>query len=228
MVYDPSRPVTTQETVPLLDPTGATVPGATLAGAVTVDLDSAEITRNNSRRLWVQGGTLTDPLNATTLPGPNGVGSKYGFGALRCATDNWNGDNVEWIGFPTNTSHVFCYYYAVTPAPTPGTIIVQKTLAQPDTATHTFRFLGNISYSPNPYPSQDSGYFDLKVVDGKAGAISFDRAAVPPAASRGPSRSRRRPAGSWTGSIARARKAAAARSSSRAERRPSSSPAVTR
>ena len=41
----------------------------------------------------------------------------YGFAALRCAIDNLNGDNVEWIGYPSGASHVFCYAYYVKPPP---------------------------------------------------------------------------------------------------------------
>ncbi|MFC6239237.1 hypothetical protein [Longivirga aurantiaca] len=51
------------------------------------------------------------------------------FGALRCAIDNLNGDNVERIGFPQGSRHVFCYYNAVTPPPDAGTIVVRKQLA---------------------------------------------------------------------------------------------------
>jgi hypothetical protein len=39
-------------------------------------------------------------------------------GALRCATDNVNGDNVEYIRFPDNVEHVYCFAYYVQPPPT--------------------------------------------------------------------------------------------------------------
>ena len=56
---------------------------------------------------------------------------EYGFGALRCAIDNLNGDNVEWIQFPAGSRHVYCYAYYVTPPPTSGTIIVRKQVTDP-------------------------------------------------------------------------------------------------
>ena len=62
------------------------------------------------------------PIPSSTSPYPG----EYGFGALRCAIDNLNGDNVEWIGFPQGSKHVFCYAYYVKPPPTSGTIIVRK------------------------------------------------------------------------------------------------------
>ena len=87
--------------------------------------------------MWVEGGTPTDPLNAN----PN-----VGFGALRCAQDALNGDNVDAVTFPQASTHVFCYYYLVTPPPPPGTITIVKHVlgAQSD----TFPFQGNISYNP--------------------------------------------------------------------------------
>ena len=51
----------------------------------------------------------------------------YGFAALRCATDNLNGDNVEFIAYPVGgVNHVFCFAYYVSPAPKPGKIIVDE------------------------------------------------------------------------------------------------------
>ena len=32
--------------------------------------------------------------------------------------DNVNGDNVEWIGYPSGMTHVFCYAFYVQPPPT--------------------------------------------------------------------------------------------------------------
>ena len=48
--------------------------------------------------------------------------------SARCAArvDVLNGDNVEWIGYPTGAKHVFCYAYYVVPPPTSGTIVVRK------------------------------------------------------------------------------------------------------
>ncbi len=70
--------------------------------------------------LWTQGGTKADPLLNSVF------GNDYGFGALRCSVDNLNGDNVEWIGSASGTHHVFCYYCAVQPPPSAGTIIVHR------------------------------------------------------------------------------------------------------
>ena len=120
------------------------------------------------------GREVNDPLGNGAFPG------KYGFGALRCAIDNLNGDNVEFVSYPKDASHVFCYYYAVSPRLTPGTIIVKKQITPGDPATQTFRFIGNISYDPNPNSSRGTGYFSLKVEQGKEASISFDRAEVLP------------------------------------------------
>ena len=94
----------------------------------------------------------------------------YGFGALRCATDNLNGDNVEWISYPPDTTHVFCFAYYVKPAPTSGTITVRKEVSlPPDTPAQKLRFTGNISYANNE--------FFLTVVERQdRRAISFIRA----------------------------------------------------
>jgi len=86
------------------------------------------------------GGTPSAPLN--------GLGEQYGFAALRCAMDNVNGDNVEWIGFPSGASHVFCYAFYVQPPPTAGTIVIQKSLAEALPAPQSFDFAGSVSYNP--------------------------------------------------------------------------------
>ena len=93
----------------------------------------------DSSSLWAQGGTPGAPLN--------GLDDVYGFGALRCAIDNHNGDNVEWISYPKKDTHVFCYYYAVTPAPQEGTIVVKKQLGDGTTDSVKFLFEGNVSYN---------------------------------------------------------------------------------
>ena len=72
---------------------------------MTIELTPQERAQaNQASQLWAQGGTPTDPVLAQKFPGP-----QYGFGGLRCATDNLNGDNVEYIFFPTGVQHVFCY-----------------------------------------------------------------------------------------------------------------------
>jgi hypothetical protein len=91
----------------------------------------------------------------------------YGLGALRCAIDNLNADNVEYVGFPSGTRSVFCHYYAVSPAPY-GTINVTKNTTNGNTST-TFPFHGSVSF--NNIPVQ--GYFALQSPQ----TMTFTRAA---------------------------------------------------
>ncbi len=147
-VTHPNQSVATQASVPQLDPQG-TPTGQNIAGATTITLTQQQAALAQRRGLWVQGGTLADPLNNGTF----GTGT-YAFAALRCGIDNLNGDNVEWVGYPSGVTHLFCYYYAVTPAPGFGTIRVIKALASGTPATATFPFHGNVSYNPG-------GVFDL-------------------------------------------------------------------
>jgi len=152
-----SPPFATQASVPLLDTSGNPT-GSTIAGAVTTTLTQAQVTQAANHQLWVQGGTTTDPLGNTAFP------NQYAFGALRCAIDNLNGDNVEWVGFPTGQTHVFCYYYAVSQAPAPGVITVAKVLTNAGVSTPTFPFTGTVSYNPN-------GAFDVTA----GSSVSFTR-----------------------------------------------------
>ncbi len=138
-----SPPFTSQASVPLLDTKGNPT-GSTIAGAVTTTLTQAQVTQASNHQLWLQGGTTTDPLGS----GAFGAG-KYGFGALRCAVDNLNGDNVEWVGFPSGQTHVFCYYYAVTPPKPAATVTVVKQLGQGAESPEIFHFRGDISYNAN-------------------------------------------------------------------------------
>jgi hypothetical protein len=66
----------------------------TIAGATEVELTADQLALAQAGALWIQGGTETDPVLDAQYP------SAYGFGALRCATDNVNGDNVEYIEMP--------------------------------------------------------------------------------------------------------------------------------
>jgi hypothetical protein len=136
-----SPPFTTRPSVPLLD-TNGNATGSSIAGAVTTTLTSAQVTQAANHQLWVQGGTFGDPLGTATF------GNRYAFGALRCAVDNLNGDNVEWAGFPSGQTHVFCYYYAVDQTPKSGTITIAKVLTNPGASTPTFPFTGTVSYNP--------------------------------------------------------------------------------
>lgn len=131
--------VITGASTPLLSSDGLPT-GDTLPGAVTVQLTADELAAANSPYgLWVQGGTPAAPLN--------GQQDQYGFAALRCSQDAVNGDNVEAIFFPSGQHHVFCFYYAVTPPPQSGTIVVQKQIANASNGTGTFRFDGSLSYA---------------------------------------------------------------------------------
>ena len=102
-----------------------------------------------SNRLWLQGGTTTDPV----LYGDPQFAGRYGFGALRCAIDDLNGDNVETIQFPTGPRHMFCYAYYVTPPPSSGTIVIRKQV-EGARRRETFHYTGNLSYNAG-------GAFDL-------------------------------------------------------------------
>ncbi|MFZ4721063.1 MAG: prealbumin-like fold domain-containing protein [Ilumatobacteraceae bacterium] len=137
-----NRRVTTTAATALLDdqgnPTGVDIPGA-----VTFDLTANEASlASQKNKFWVMGGTPTEPLNAQE--------GTYGFGALRCAKDNLNGDNVEWIGFPSGATHVFCYAFYVKPPPEAGIINIRKQLANGRTlpADISFPFDGNLSFNP--------------------------------------------------------------------------------
>jgi hypothetical protein len=157
-----SPTIWTQDTIPLRDGLGRPVGSSTIAGATTIQLTPAQVQlAAASSRLWIQGGTPTLPI---TDP------ETYAFGALRCATDNLNGDNVEWISYPPNTLHVFCFAYYVKPAPTSGTIEVVKESTLPaGTPSQRVRFTGNISY--------DNNEFFLTTSTGKPGRAEFIRAA---------------------------------------------------
>jgi hypothetical protein len=165
-VANPSTISAPTATVPLLDDQGQ--PTGTLEGATTVVLTADQVDASTHQGLWIQGGLFRDPLMFNTSANP---GNTQGFGALRCAIDNLNGDNVEWIGFPSSTRHVFCYFYTVDPAPTAGTIIVRKQTT-PGSNTHTFHFTGNISYN------SDNSFVLEDVSPGNPKSITFVRGAT--------------------------------------------------
>lgn len=84
------------------------------------------------------------------------------FAALRCATDNLNGDNVEYVFFPAGVKHVFCYELLVNPAPTSGLITIEKQVIGGPAGEHpAFPFSGNISYDPNGFQLSDGGSVDF-------------------------------------------------------------------
>lgn len=159
--------IVTRASTPLLNSTGGST-GRSLAGAVTIDLTSAEFGSASQHDLWLQGGLPNDPVLYQTYP------DQYAFGALRCAIDNLNGDNVEYVAFPQGTTHVFCFAYYVSPAPTAGTIVVRKEVdpaGDPD--RHGFQFGGSLSYNPG-------GAFSINAGPGDPGSVSFIRAAGTP------------------------------------------------
>jgi Domain of unknown function DUF11 len=160
-----STSIITKSSTPLLNDQGQQTGSQTIAGAVTITLTTAQAElAAKSSALWIQGGTPTDPVLNVDNPG------QYGFGALRCGIDNLNGDNVEWIAYPTGARHVFCYAYYVKPPPTSGTIIVKKQVDAPGgQPSQSFRFLGNISYTPDQS-------FNLSAAPGKPGQTTFYRA----------------------------------------------------
>ena len=63
---------------------------------MTIGLNRDQVDASAGNHLWLQGGTPTDPV----LFGDPQFAGRYGFGALRCAIDDLNGDNVETIQFP--------------------------------------------------------------------------------------------------------------------------------
>src|SRR3954471_8153285 len=161
-----STDVTTLGSVAGRDSQGRILPGTSIAGATTIELTATQAAlAARSSSLWIQGGTPTDPI----LAGIPAFADQFGFGALRCAIDNLNGDNVEWIQFPAGSHHVYCYAYYVTPPPTSGTIVIRKQVTSPANADQTFTFEGNISYTPDHR-------FPLKVANGNVPSQTFFRA----------------------------------------------------
>jgi uncharacterized repeat protein (TIGR01451 family) len=161
-----SDSVVTQASIPLLNASGADT-GRDLQGAVRIVLTQNQLNLAARTQLWIQGGTTTDPVLDGVYP------QQYGFGALRCAIDDYNGDNVESIQFPTGARNVFCYAYYVTPPPTSGTIVMRKEVDAPaGTDANDFVFGGNLSFNA-------TGEFDLNAAPGQPASQTFYRAAVP-------------------------------------------------
>jgi uncharacterized repeat protein (TIGR01451 family) len=164
-----STSIVTQASTNLLNTTGGNVPGQSIAGATTIQLTNAQRDQASRSALWVQGGTPTDPVLAGPFPGP-----RYGFGTLRCATDNLNGDNVEFVFFPQGVTHVFCYAYYVTPSPTAGEITIKKqVVGGPGGASFLFNGTGagNLSFDPNGFRLADGGSQDFFRAGGVNGAV---------------------------------------------------------
>jgi uncharacterized repeat protein (TIGR01451 family) len=167
-----STSIVTRTSTNLLTQTGSNVAGQSVAGAVTINLSSAERDQASRSALWVQGGIPADPVLAgpTFFPGP-----QYGFGTLRCATDNLNGDNVEYVFFPTGVTHVFCYAYYVRPPSMSGIITIRKRVLNAPAGTNpSFLFNGtnpgNLSFDPNGFTlanNQEEDFF-------RAGGVAWN------------------------------------------------------
>jgi uncharacterized repeat protein (TIGR01451 family) len=158
-VTDPySTAINTDASTPLLDQNAKQIDHETLDGATTIELTNAQRQQaNTGSQLWAQGGTPTDPVLATPFPGP-----EFGFGALRCATDDLNGDNVEYIYFPAGVTHVFCYGIYVKPPPTSGLITIKKKVVDaPANTTPSFPFNGDLSFDPNGFNLSDGQSMDF-------------------------------------------------------------------
>ena len=161
--------ITTAASTAWLDSHGNAT-GRTIDGAVTIALtpEQAQKATSGGRNLWVQGGTPTAPLN--------GRQADLGYGALRCGIDALNGDNVEYLHISRNTSHTFCFYYAVTPPPTAGEIVVHKEVTSGATGTSHAVFTGNVPYGDTDGNGEND--FTLDATSGRSDSESFIRGAV--------------------------------------------------
>ncbi len=171
IVTNPFRraPIVTKVSTPLLDQDGVRIDRLPIFGAVTIELSKQERQQaSNPDQLWAQGGTPTDPVLAKKYPGP-----KYAFGALRCATDNLNGDNVEYIYFPAGVRHVFCYAYYVKPAPTAGVITIKKQVTgAPPGENPSFPFTGSVSYDPSGFELSNGDHIDFYRAGGASWTVT--------------------------------------------------------
>ena len=154
--YDTS--IVTRNSTPLLDEDARPVTGQSLTGATTIELSADQVRQAaQGSSLWAQGGTPSDPVLAQKFPGP-----QYGFGTLRCATDNLNGDNVEYIFFPQGVRHVFCYGLYVKPPPTTGIITIKKVVSGAPAGTNAaFPFSGTLSFNPDGFQLTDGASQDF-------------------------------------------------------------------
>ncbi|NBV90428.1 MAG: hypothetical protein EBR84_03370, partial [Actinobacteria bacterium] len=154
-VRSPFLSATTVSSIPELDAFGNDT-GRTISGAITFNLTPAQITGLSNRTSWVQGGVPGSPLNGN---------ANVAFGTLRCAIDNANADNVEWLGTSGGSRHMYCYAYYVDTAEKSGTIVVRKVVPKGG-AGISFGFGGDLSFTPG-------GKFSLAA----GGSQSFIRAA---------------------------------------------------
>lgn len=137
-VADLNGTATTQTSTPELDDLGNPT-GRFIDGAATMQLNETQLAIvTGSGNLTAQGGIPGAPLNGT---------DNRAFGILRCATDDKNGDNVEYVDFPAGAKHVYCYAYYVDTTPEAGTITVKKDVSG-SAGGVKFGFGGNVSYNP--------------------------------------------------------------------------------
>ena len=162
--------ISTHPSAPIRDPSGQPT-GDQIKGAVTTNLTEDQESQAARSSLWVMGGTNAAPVGDAT---------KYAFGALRCAVDNLNGDNVEFVSYPAGVEHVYCFAYYVSPPKGSGKIIVRKHLEglPAGTPAQTFQFRGNISFTnDDPINHPDDGTFALTASPTVDGATTFVREA---------------------------------------------------
>jgi hypothetical protein len=154
-VTDADEPVATLASTDRLDATGKPT-DASLGGAVTATLTPAQVREASLRRLWVQGGTPTEPQ-------PAGLA----LSVLRCGLDTRSAGNTAWVSFPDGVRHVFCFAYYVRSPAAVGTVIVRAH------STRTTGFPQRFAFSSTLSPA---GSF---TVAGGAGEASFVRVADP-------------------------------------------------
>ena len=94
---------------------------------------------------------------------------EFGFGALRCAIDNLNGDNVEWIQFPAGSHHVYLLRLLRHATADERHDRDPQAGHQPADRRPDLQFEGNISYTPDQR-------FSLKVTNGSVPSQTFFRA----------------------------------------------------
>ena len=143
--------IRTRRSTPLLDDKAHRLTdAATIPGAVTIRLTGGQVSQAARSRLWVQGGLPTDPVLAHAYGTRSAPG--YGFGTLRCATDDVTDDNVAYFFFPSGISHVFCYAYYVSSPPSSGTIVIRDRVEGGPAGTDpAFAFTGNVSYDADGF-----------------------------------------------------------------------------
>ena len=161
--YD--TPIVTQTSTPLLNRVGQPV-GLNLPGAVTVPLTDDQAERSQQgQSLWLQGGAVDDPVLDNLYPG------QYGFAALRCAIDDLNGDNVEYIGVPERRdAHAVLRVLRQAAADQRHDRREQGRRRPCRDDAPGLRVLGNLSYNEN-------NRFTLSAANGQPASETFYRAA---------------------------------------------------